>query len=137
MYEREVKDYCRRAGSLLACGRAQRQRFDRLTRQSVQEYLQEVPGASWPEVEQTLGSPEEAAGAFMESLPPGAAEHWAGAHRRRLRLTAAAGCLVFALLVGIVVFYFVTKGVVIIETETTIYYLDEGETPPTPPPLAE
>ena len=55
MYEREVKDYCRRAGSLLACGRAQRQRFDRLTRQSVQEYLQEVPGASWPEVEQTLG----------------------------------------------------------------------------------
>ena len=46
MYEREVKDYCRRAGSLLACGRAQRQRFDRLTRQSVQEYLQEVPGAS-------------------------------------------------------------------------------------------
>lgn len=73
MYEREVKDYCRRAGSLLACGRAQRQRFDRLTRQSVQEYLQESPGASWPEVEQTLGSPEEAAGAFMESLPPGAA----------------------------------------------------------------
>lgn len=76
MYEREVKDYCRRAGSLLACGRAQRQRFDRLTRQSVQEYLQEVPGASWPEVEQTLGSPEEAAGAFMESLPPGAACGW-------------------------------------------------------------
>ena len=36
MYEREVKDYCRRAGGLLACGRAQRQRFDRLTRQSVQ-----------------------------------------------------------------------------------------------------
>ena len=86
MYEREVKDYCRRAGSLLACGRAQRQRFDRLTRQSVQEYLQEVPGASWPEVEQTLGSPEEAAGAFMESLPAGAAEHWAGAHRRRRAL---------------------------------------------------
>ena len=76
MYEREVKDYCRRAGSLLACGRAQRQRFDRLTRQSVQEYLQEVPGASWPEVEQTLGSPEEAAGAFMESP--------AGGHRRAL-----------------------------------------------------
>lgn len=135
MYEREVKDYCRRAGGLLACGRAQRQRFDRLTRQSVQEYLQEVPGASWPEVEQTLGSPEEAAGAFMESLPAGAAEHWAGAHRRRLRLMTAAVCLVFALLVGIVVFYFVTKGVVIIETETTIYYLDEGETPPTPLPL--
>ena len=134
MYEREVKDYCRRAGSLLACGRAQRQRFDRLTRQSVQEYLQEVPGASWPEVEQTLGSPEEAAGAFMESLPAGAAEHWAGAHRR-LRLTAAAGCLVFALLVGIVVFYFVTKGVVIIETETTIVYDAKDAPPATAPPL--
>lgn len=135
MYEREVKDYCRRAGSLLACGRAQRQRFDRLTRQSVQEYLQEVPGASWPEVEQTLGSPEEAAGAFMESLPPGVAEHWAGAHRRRLRLAAAAVCLVFTLLVGIVVFYFVTKGVVIIETETTIVYETEGAPKTTPLPL--
>ena len=135
MYEREVKDYCRRAGSLLACGRAQRQRFARLTRQSVQEDLQEVPGASWPEVEQTLGSPEEAAGAFMESLPAGAAEHWAGAHRRRLRLTAAAGCLVFALLVGIVVFYFVTKGVVIIETETTIVYDAKDAPPATAPPL--
>ena len=96
-----MKDYCRRAGSLLACGRAQRQRFDRLTRQSVQEYLQEVPGASWPEVEQTLGSPEEAAGAFMESLPAGTAEHWAGAHRRRLRLMTAAVCLVFTLLVAL------------------------------------
>ena len=135
MYEREVKDYCRRAGNLLACGQAQRQRFDRLTRQSVQEYLQEVPGASWPEVEQTLGSPEEAAGAFMESLPAGTAEHWAGAHRRRLRLMTAAVCLVFTLLVGIVVFYYVTKGVVIIETETTIVYETEGAPKTTPLPL--
>lgn len=135
MYEREVKDYCRRAGGLLACGRAQRQRFDRLTRQSVQEYLQEVPGASWPEVERTLGSPEEAAGAFMESLPAGAAEHWAGAHRRRLRLTAAAVCLVFALLLGVIAFFVATNGVAIIEKETTIYYLDENSADPTPPPL--
>ena len=135
MYEREVKDYCRRAGSLLACGRAQRQRFDRLTRQSVQEYLQEVPGASWPEVEQTLGSPEEAAGAFMESLPPGAAEHWAGAHRRRLRLTAAAVCLVFALLVSVIAFFVATNGVAIIEKETTIYYLDDNSSMPPLPDL--
>lgn len=135
MYEREVKDYCRRAGSLLACGRAQRQRFDRLTRQSVQDYLQEAPDAPWPEVEQVLGSPAEAAGAFMETLPPGAAEQWAGAHRRRLRLTAAAVCLAFALLVGVVVFYFVTKGVVIIETQKTIYYLDEDASMPSLPDL--
>lgn len=135
MYEREVKDYCRRAGGLLACGRAQRQRFDRLTRQSVQEYLQEVPGASWPEVERTLGSPEEAAGAFMESLPPGAAEHWAGAHRRRLRLTAAAVCLVFALLVGVIAFFVATNGVAIIEKETTIYYLDDNSSMPPLPDL--
>ena len=71
MYEREVKDYCRRAGSLLACGRAQRQRFDRLTRQSVREYLQEVPGASWPEVEQTLGSRHRLRIAKRETQVPG------------------------------------------------------------------
>ncbi|WP_294499892.1 hypothetical protein [uncultured Gemmiger sp.] len=135
MYESEVKDYCRRAGSLLACSRAQRQQFDRLTRQSVQEYLQEVPGAPWPEVERTLGSPEEAASAFMESLPPDTAEHWAGAHKCRLRLAAAAVCLVFALLVGVIAFFVITKGVAIIEKETTIYYLDDNSSMPPLPDL--
>ena len=44
-----------------------------------------------------LGSPEDAAAAFMETLPPGTAEHWAGVRKRRLRLVVAAVCLVFAL----------------------------------------
>ena len=86
-YEREVKDYCRRAGGLLACGRTQRREFDRLTAQSVRDYLQEAPDASWMEVEQILGSPQDAADAFMESMPPDTAERWAGARKRRLRLT--------------------------------------------------
>lgn len=137
MYEREVKDYCRRAGSLLACGRAQRQRFDHLTRQSVQDYLQEAPDAPWPEVEQVLGSPAEAAGAFMETLPPGAAEQWAAAHKRRQRLAVVFVGLVLVLLAGIVVFFFATKGVVIIETEKTIYYLDDSSSMPPLPNYSE
>lgn len=128
MYEREVKDYCRRAGGLLACGRTQRREFDRLTAQSVRDYLQEAPDASWTEVEQMLGSPEDAAGAFMESLPPGTAERWAGTHKRRLRLAAVSICLVIALLVGVIAYFWVTQGVVLIETETTVIY-DTIETP--------
>ena len=120
MYEREVKDYCRRAGGLLACGRTQRRAFDRLTAESVQDYLQEEPGASWTEVEQILGSPQDAADAFMESMPPDTAERWAGARKRRMRLATAAVCLIFALLVGVIAFFWKTHGVVLIETQTTI-----------------
>lgn len=126
MYEREVKDYCRRAGGLLACGRTQRREFDRLTAQSVRDYLQEEPDATWTEVEQMLGSPEDAAGAFMESLPSGTAERWAGTRKRRMRLATAAVCLIFALLVGVIAFFWKTHGVVLIETQTTITYDTHG-----------
>lgn len=135
MYEREVKDYCRRAGGLLACGRTQRREFDRLTAQSVRDYLQEAPDASWTEVEQMLGSPEDAAGAFMESLPPGTAERWAGTHKRRMRLAAVSICLVIALLVGVIAFFWKTDGVVIVETQTTFYDFGEDTPFPTPMPL--
>ena len=133
MYEREVKDYCRRAGGLLACGRTQRREFDRLTAQSVQDYLQEEPDATWTEVEQMLGSPEEAADAFMETLPPGTAERWAGTRKRRLRLAAVSICLVIALLVGVIAYFWVTQGVVLIETEPSIYYLNDDSSMPSLP----
>lgn len=129
MYEREVKDYCRRAGGLLACGRTQRREFDRLTAQSVRDYLQEAPDASWTEVEQILGSPQDAADAFMESMPPDTAERWAGARKRRLRLAAVSICLVIALLVGVIAYFWVTQGVVLIETETTVTYYDSSVVP--------
>ena len=73
-----------------------------------------------------LGSPEDAAAAFMETLPPGTAEHWAGVRKRRLRLVVAAVCLVFALLVGVIAFFWTTHGVVLIETQTTIVYEPSG-----------
>lgn len=133
MYEREVKDYCRCAGGLLACGRTQRREFDRLTAQSVQDYLQEEPDATWTEVEQMLGSPEEAADAFMETLPPGTAERWAGTRKRRLRLAAVSICLVIALLVGVIAYFWVTQGVVLIETEPSIYYLNDDSSMPSLP----
>lgn len=135
MYEREVKEYCRRVGSLLACGRTQRQAFNRLTADSVQDYLQEEPGASWAEVEQMLGSPEEAAEAFMETLPPGTAERWAGTRKRRMRLATAVVCLIFALLVGVIAFFWKTHGVVLIETQTTIVYETPGAPLATAMPL--
>ena len=133
MYEREVKDYCRRVGGLLACGRTQRREFDRLTAQSVRDYLQEAPDASWTEVEQILGSPQDAADAFMESMPPDTAERWAGARKRRLRLAVVSICLVIALLVGVIAYFWVTQGVVLIETEPSIYYLNDDSSMPSLP----
>ena len=75
MYEKEVKEYCRRANGLLACGRAQRQHFFRYIQTSVQDYLDSDPGASWEELEQILGTPQDAVTLYMTTLPRDTARH--------------------------------------------------------------
>lgn len=135
MYEKEVKEYCRCAGGSLACGRAQRRAFDSYIQRSVQDYLENDPGASWAELEQVLGPPQDAAELYMSTLPPGTALHWTAAHKRRRKLAILAMCLAFALLVGIVAFFVVTEGVVIIEAQTTIAYDFYGSPPATAQPI--
>ena len=75
MYEKEVKEYCRRANGLLTCGRAQRQHFFHYIQTSVQDYLDSDPGASWEELEQILGTPQDAVTLYMTTLPRDTARH--------------------------------------------------------------
>ena len=100
MYEKEVKRYCRRAGNLLTCDQVQRNIFNRIIRESVQNCTQESPSMTWPEIEGLLGSPEDAARQFIDNLPPGTTEKWAHARKIRHRVILFAVCLTILLLVG-------------------------------------
>lgn len=135
MYEKEVKNYCRHAGSLLTCNRVQRNTFNRIIHESVQNCTQESSGMTWPEIEELLGSPEDAARQFIDSLPPGTAEKWAHTRKIRHQAILLAVCLTILLLVGCVVVLWVSNGVFIVETETTIVYQQPGDPIPTPAPL--
>lgn len=135
MYEKEVKRYCRRAGNLLTCDQVQRNIFNRIIRESVQNCTQETPSMTWPEIEGLLGSPEDAARQFIDNLPPGTAEKWAHARKIRHRVILFAVCLTILLLVGCIVALWASNGLFIIETETTIVYQQPGDPIPTPVPL--
>lgn len=92
---------------------------------------QDVCGAD-PEVEFTtvaaqLGAdPEQAARDFVQSQSPKMLARWqAAARRRKVRLRLAVG-LTIGVLAALVTFFVVTKGVLLINTETT--YIDFGDT---------
>ena len=135
MYEKEVKRYCRRAGNLLTCDQVQRNIFNRIIWESVQNCTQESPSMTWPEIEGLLGSPEDAARQFIDNLPPGTAEKWAHARKIRHRVILFAVCLTILLLVGCIAALWASNGLFIIETETTIVYQQPGYPIPTPVPL--
>lgn len=135
MYEKEIKRYCRCACNLLACDWTQKYTFNRVIRKSVQACTQESPDMTWSEIECLLGSPEEAASQFMDSLPPGTAEKWAHVHQMHFQLAILAVSLVILLLVGCIIFLWVSNGLFIIETRSTIVYQQPGSPIPTPVPL--
>ena len=82
-----------------------------------------------------LGSPKDAAELYMSTLPHGTAERWERRRRRFHHLCTAAVCSLLAILIGLVVFFINTDGIVIIKTSDTITYLDEGQPVPTPHPV--
>ena len=134
MYEKELKAYCRRATAKLHCSRAQRAAFKAQVYAGAQDFLAEQPDAPFAQVQAVLGAPEEAAAAYMESLPPGTAERWRK-RQRTLLITLVAAALALAIAVGVLWY---TKGIFIINTKTTI--IDSGEISesfefPTSPPI--
>ena len=113
MFEREIKEYCRRACRELQCDRAQREKFRAFVFASAQDYWEQRPDAAFAEVEAALGRPEDAAREFMATMPEGTAQAWRRARRRRNGvLIGGAGALI-ALLAGLVIWYYCVKGVFI------------------------
>lgn len=130
MFDKDLNSYLRAANRALPCGAA-RTAFARYVNEVTQDVLRNNPGADFAAVTEQLGpTPRQAAEDFMESQPPETLARWEAEGRHRKRRVILAVGLVIAALAAAVAFFLVTRGVLVINTETT--YVDFSGTEMTP-----
>lgn len=130
MFDKDLNSYLRAANRALPCGAA-RTAFARYVNEVTQDVLRNDPGADFAAVTEQLGpTPRQAAEDFMESQPPETLARWEAEGRHRKRTVILAVGLVIAALAAAVAFFLVTRGVLVINTETT--YVDFSGTEMTP-----
>ena len=103
--------------------------------QCARDFLEECPQATLEDLEAALGTPEQAAASFMETLPPDTVEQYRKKRRIRLGIMTGGVVLAFLLMVGVLVYVWKANNTIVITVETTIGYLEEGEPFPTARPL--
>ncbi len=126
MFEKELQTYLKAAAPALPCAEA-RAAFAAYVRGAAQDVCGGDPQADFAAAAAQLGAdPEQAARDFVQSQSPETLARWqAAARRRKIRLRLAVG-LIIGVLAALVAFFVVTKGVLLINTETT--YIDFGDT---------
>lgn len=126
MFEKELQTYLKAAAPALPCAEA-RASFAAYVRGAAQDVCGGDPQADFAATAAQLGTdPEQAARDFVQSQSPETLARWqAAARRRKVRLRLAVG-LTIGVLAVLVAFFVVTKGVLLINTETT--YIDFGDT---------
>jgi len=124
MFEKELQTYLKAASPALPCAEA-RAAFAAYVRGAAQDVCSGDPQADFATAAAQLGAdPEQTARDFAQSQSPETLARWqAVAHRRTVRLRLAVGLTVGVLAV-LVAFFVVTKGILIVNTETT--YTDLG-----------
>lgn len=126
MFEKKLQTYLKAAAPALPCAEA-RAAFAAYVRGAAQDVCGADPEVEFTTVAAQLGAdPEQAARDFVQSQSPKMLARWqAAARRRKVRLRLAVG-LTIGVLAALVAFFVVTKGVLLINTETT--YIDFGDT---------
>ena len=126
MFEKELQTYLKAAAPALPCAEA-RAAFAAYVRGAAQDVCGADPEVEFTTVAAQLGAdPEQAARDFAQSQSPETLARWqAAARRRKVRLRLTVG-LTIGVLAALVTFFVVTKGVLLINTETT--YIDFGDT---------
>lgn len=125
MFDKDLNSYLRTANTALPCGAA-RTAFARYVSEVAQDVLRNDPGADFAAVTEQLGpTPRQAAEDFMESQPPETLARWDAEGRRRKRTAVLAVGVMIAALAATLAFFVVTKGILIVNTETT--YTDLGD----------
>lgn len=126
MFEKELQTYLKAAAPALPCAEA-RAAFAAYVRGAAQDVCGGDPEVEFTTVAAQLGAdPEQAARDFVQSQSPETLARWqAAARRRKVRLRLTVG-LTIGVLAALVTFFVVTKGVLLINTETT--YIDFGDT---------
>lgn len=120
MFEKELQTYLKAAAPALPCAEA-RAAFAAYVRGAAQDVCGGDLQVDFAAAAAQLGTdPEQAARDFVQSQSPETLARWqAAARRRKVRLRLAVG-LTIGVLVVLVAFFVVTKGVLLVNTETTI-----------------
>ena len=120
MFEKELQTYLKAAAPALPCAEA-RAAFAAYVRGAAQDVCGADPEVEFTTVAAQLGAdPEQAARDFAQSQSPETLARWqAAARRRKVRLRLTVG-LTIGVLAALVAFFVVTKGVLLVNTETTI-----------------
>lgn len=119
MFDKDLNIYLRTANRALPCGTA-RTAFACYINEVAQDVLRNDPNADFAAVTEQLGStPRQAAEDFMESQPPETLARWEAEGRHRKRTVILAVGVTIAALAAALAFFVVTKGILIVNTETT------------------
>lgn len=125
---RALNGYFRQLKSRLDCPRADRARFLAQARDMAREFLDEQPDATPDMIEANLGTPEELAHYFLETLEPDRLKQYHTRKKwlRRIR-TALVVALILFLTFAVIRFQFRPMHVEVIDTITIYEYRTEGE----------
>ena len=121
MFHEEFKRYWKKVEQNLTCSRVSRKKFYRQTLEAADRFLAEQPEVNFAHVEEFLGSPQELAQSYLDTLP--LKEISTFRRRWQWRLIAAIAVILLLLCVVIGV-CFMKRDVVVISVETGI--IDEG-----------
>ena len=89
MNERRWKQYFRQAGKYLYCDTSQKDIFEKQIRATIADLQNENPMISYEECIAIIGTPQDAAGSFLDTLPENVV---AICHRKKRRRTRRRLC---------------------------------------------
>lgn len=69
MFHEEFKRYWKKVEQNLTCSRVSRKKFYRQTLEAADRFLAEQPEVNFAQVEEFLGSPQELAQSYLDTLP--------------------------------------------------------------------
>lgn len=125
--EKDLQSYLKVAASVLPCREARKEfsSYVHYVHNVAHDISIENPDADFATVASLLGTtPKQAATDFVESQSPQTISRWnRSAHRYKYGLQLLVG-IILVVLLSVVIFFTATKGVMIVNTETT--YTDLG-----------
>lgn len=122
MFQKEFKQYWKEVEQYLTCSCASRRKFRQQTMEAVNRFLEEQPGLSFAQVKEYLGSPQELAQNYLDTLSP----QEVAAFKKKKKLIMSIFVAAFILITAITIALFVRKRKLpIVYVERVV--IDEGE----------
>lgn len=120
MNERRWKQYFRQAGKYLYCDTSQKDIFEKQIRAAIADLQNENPMISYEECIAIIGTPQDAAGSFLDTLPENVVAICHRKKRRRTWLLRIGGAVLMGILAFSIFYMWKSKKFRVVEVNTTI-----------------